>query len=1145
MRLEEVLGYWDGCTFRVPGCPQDEITLDREVHEIDCNTTVYICWDENGTPRYDTEPTQTNYGPIIDPDNCIREEIAVLDNTVRCPDEGTPKERCNISDDFPNCTVQYCYFRSTQQSIIISASGCEDYSSGQVIPGDIDHSFNNINCNDCIDSCEEPFPSNNCDNCECEAGIVSVGSNVLRNTESSCDYEEEVLEFQLKILKDFECVEDFKVSVTLALGDIDDIHSEIDHDVFYNVKEDDIFIIEDRFHFAHLCSSRLDLRFQILDEVNNVVHEVEFKNQFTFEYDNCNDFKVTKIDGPCPCFEFEWELPCLGGTGTQSPADGTPATFVADDFEVLSTHALAPNAGCGHTGPYNANTLTFTYNGETAEPFSFPAGNCTEANLDDPTGCDKDLSSSKPNEAHDIAFSQVLPYGETPVMMLGPLSGNDPAAASARISNVRHGSFDLSIAEWGPNDGLHSEETVSYQYAPTGNYDLGGIESEFKNVTNVTEAYQWVYFDQPFDQTPVVNVTILSDNNQQAVTARVTSVSKTRFRVKLQQEEVATTALNPEMISYMAFSTGQGSIGNRQIAVGRTPQNVNHNWITVDFTASNALGSSYIPIENPQFFAFMQTNTGDETAVLRYRNLTSTSVELMVQEELSKDSETNHGTEIIGYVLMESGEDCCHGDEISLHEYRSYNVTCLWEDGSIIGNAEGNNPPFTYEWDNGETTSSIDGLSSGRYTLTVTDYLGCTAEQSFDISRSSRLGLEYSAYSHPSCFEDDGSITLFVYGGIPPYTYEWSNGETTKDLVDLSPGNYRVTVTSSTGCKGVRDFELYDLEIDDTYKKYNPTCGADNGTIVGGAVGGSSPFSYAWSDGHSTSSRYDLEEGTYQLTVTDSDGCTRTKSFYLSNDNTLHLSSTGGNEGFTEGRFIEGGTSIDWRFNPLQVTDQLIITSSVDGILLNTGYTSVNSSCQCNYDAICSCTTLFLGDYPNAQVPLIVGDGTAGNTIDQCDYGSDVKQVTDVFGTITIPSDAYITIEVIGRNCGVGNTIWYLDLDCDNSKSLQAKLEEWRKAEKHKFDYEAEQLTSIDEVENTRAVSVFPNPAKSWVNIKSNSLTARFDANLLDLNGKRLKSIEDVKGGCRINLQDLPQGVYIVSVSFEDNSRVVKKLIVK
>jgi large repetitive protein len=215
------------------------------------------------------------------------------------------------------------------------------------------------------------------------------------------------------------------------------------------------------------------------------------------------------------------------------------------------------------------------------------------------------------------------------------------------------------------------------------------------------------------------------------------------------------------------------------------------------------------------------------------------------------------------------------------------NTNCNQADGSASVSAVGGTvaADYVYSWDTGATTSSISDVSAGTYVVTVTDDNQCEAQATIEIADEDGGEISSSNVQEVTCFGgSDGSIEISLSGGTPPFTFLWSNGETTQNISDLSEGNYSVTITDDVGCVITADFDVYEPdEIRLSLFPVNITCfGGNDGAIGSTVIGGIPPYSYNWSPtGQTTSQIDDLTAGTYTLTVTDMNGCSVSDSVEL------------------------------------------------------------------------------------------------------------------------------------------------------------------------------------------------------------------------------------------------------------------------
>jgi gliding motility-associated-like protein len=206
-----------------------------------------------------------------------------------------------------------------------------------------------------------------------------------------------------------------------------------------------------------------------------------------------------------------------------------------------------------------------------------------------------------------------------------------------------------------------------------------------------------------------------------------------------------------------------------------------------------------------------------------------------------------------------------------------YNVSCNGaEDGSITVIINGGIEPYSYVWSTNDSTSAINEVGAGSYSVTVTDVNGCTATSSVTLTEPDVLNVSAEGSQLPCSGSGNGTITSTVNGGAPDYTYIWSNAQTTQNLSGLSSGNYIVTVTDENGCTASASADVIDvnpLDLSGTLI-VNATCiDSKDGFVSANVSGGTQPYSYLWSTGETTNSIDSLDNGNYILTVTDANGC--------------------------------------------------------------------------------------------------------------------------------------------------------------------------------------------------------------------------------------------------------------------------------
>lgn len=242
-------------------------------------------------------------------------------------------------------------------------------------------------------------------------------------------------------------------------------------------------------------------------------------------------------------------------------------------------------------------------------------------------------------------------------------------------------------------------------------------------------------------------------------------------------------------------------------------------------------------------------------------------------------------------VTVTDANGCSISDNATLTEPSSaltvsethQNINCLGNGtGAITAVAAGGTNPYTYEWSNGTTTANNGYLPAGTYTLTVTDQNGCTATVSASISQPAGYLTSSGTTTNINCFGgNNGAIDVTTTSGTTPYTFQWSSGETTEDLSNLAAGDFTITITDANGCLLVNQYhvtqpsaELAATTIATAVNCFDESTGAIDLTVTGGTA----PFNFTWNNGATTEDLTALATGSYQVNITDANGCTTSAS---------------------------------------------------------------------------------------------------------------------------------------------------------------------------------------------------------------------------------------------------------------------------
>lgn len=216
-------------------------------------------------------------------------------------------------------------------------------------------------------------------------------------------------------------------------------------------------------------------------------------------------------------------------------------------------------------------------------------------------------------------------------------------------------------------------------------------------------------------------------------------------------------------------------------------------------------------------------------------------------------------------------------------------------DGRIDLTVSGGTPGYTFLWAHGPNLQNAEFLDSGRYVVTVTDTMGCVAQDSADLVYSNPLNLNFTTTSASCAGGNDGAIDVTVTGGSGNYRYFWSFGDTVADPMNVSAGSHMVVIMDTIGCLSSFSVPLADpppLLL--SYQTAYPSCSNTSDGMIDLSVSGGTPgYTYAWSDSSTGQDPVGLTGGTYLVTVTDSNGCTADTTVTLIQPNPLSLVLTG------------------------------------------------------------------------------------------------------------------------------------------------------------------------------------------------------------------------------------------------------------
>ncbi len=351
------------------------------------------------------------------------------------------------------------------------------------------------------------------------------------------------------------------------------------------------------------------------------------------------------------------------------------------------------------------------------------------------------------------------------------------------------------------------------------------------------------------------------------------------------------------------------------------------------------------------------------------------------------------------------------------------NVSCNGgNNGTVDLTVTGGAAPYTYVWSNTATTQNLAGLEAGTYNVTVTDANGYTTTESVEVTEPNVLIASGQVTSNVTCNGgNDGAVNVNVTGGTSPYTYAWSNGATTENMIGLTAGTYNVTVTDANGCTLTESVTVTQpvSGISASTATTNVSCnGGNDGTVDLTVTGGTAPYTFVWSNAATTEDLSDLTAGTYDVTVTDANGCTATESVEVTepailvasgvatnvscnagSNGAINLTVTGGTAPYT---FVWSNTATTEDLTDLAAGTYDVTVTDANGC---TATESVEVTEPAALSASGVATNISCNGGSNGEINLIVTGGTAPYTF----VWSNTATTEDMIGLSADTYDVTVT----------------------------------------------------------------------------------------------------------------------------------------
>ncbi len=272
-------------------------------------------------------------------------------------------------------------------------------------------------------------------------------------------------------------------------------------------------------------------------------------------------------------------------------------------------------------------------------------------------------------------------------------------------------------------------------------------------------------------------------------------------------------------------------------------------------------------------------------------------------------------------VNISTANGCAISKTVTVGQGNSLNLTATSQSVSCFGASDGSaqvtviggTAPFSYTWSPiALNTPTINGISSGTYTVNVSSVNGCLGTKTISVAQGAPLNITVSSQSVSCLGATDGSVQATANGGVGPYSYTWTpSGLNTASLTGLAAGNYTVQSISSNGCSGSQSVSvLPGLPLNVSVTSKNVSCfGLSDGNAQVTVNSGLAPYTYSWSPlGLTTASVSGLTAGSYSVQVASANGCLGTQTVVI--NPALPISVSVNTQSISCAGSVNGGASV-------------------------------------------------------------------------------------------------------------------------------------------------------------------------------------------------------------------------------------------
>ena len=608
-------------------------------------------------------------------------------------------------------------------------------------------------------------------------------------------------------------------------------------------------------------------------------------------------------------------------------------TYTLNNVSSLNITSSVSNVNCsgGSDGSISVSTNGGTQpyifnwsNGETTESISNLSAGTYTLTITDANNCNF-IQDFNVNENPDISISIVNTEDEYCGDSNGSIDINVTGGSGSYGYNWNNGASTQDISNL--SGGTYSVTVTD------GNMCQDSIQTSITNNVSNCSTYCYLDIDNIITKKDTcgngvgsINITVVDATNPYTInwsngdtTEYISNLTAGTYSVTVndaagcETTETITVENYTGTLTISAFTINDENCGNSDGSIDITPtggalpyifnwsnsattediSNLSANTYTLTLTdANNCLYNQSFTVNNNTGTLLVNANINDEICNNNQGSidLTVTGGNGSISYNWSNSATTQDISNLNQGTYTVTVEDASHCTDIETYTINNSsgnlnianiditNETCDADNGAIDITVTGGDGNYSYLWNNSATTQDISNLNQGSYSCTVTDGNGCqdfTGSQ-YVFNSGGSLNIDIILIDNEICNNGLGSANINVSGGDSSYTYLWSNGSTSQDLLNVHQGNYSVTVTDGNNCQQTEtvyiDNEQGTLNLDNIITT-NENCGNSQGAIDLVISGGDTPYIFNWNTGATTEDISNLTAGVYSCTVSDANNC--------------------------------------------------------------------------------------------------------------------------------------------------------------------------------------------------------------------------------------------------------------------------------